>query len=79
MSGSSLYFSWGNWTAVQSVLADKPDIAVGNVFGIPSSFQLLQNYGEVFAKTDALKYLINTLLIAVPTMLVSVALACLTA
>lgn len=54
------------------------DIAVGNVFGIPSSFQLLQNYGEVFAKTDALKYLINTLLIALPTMLLSVALACLT-
>ncbi len=54
------------------------DIAVGNVFGIPSSFQLFQNYGEVFAKTDALKYLINTLLIALPTMVISVALACLT-
>ena len=54
------------------------DIAIGNVFGIPSSFQLLQNYGEVFAKTDALRYLINTLLIAVPTMIISVALACLT-
>ncbi len=54
------------------------DIATGNVFGLPSSFQLLQNYGEVFAKTNALRYLINTLLIAVPTMLMSVALACLT-
>lgn len=54
------------------------DIAVGNVFGIPSSFQLLQNYTEVFAKTDALRYLLNTLLIAIPTMIMSVALACLT-
>jgi len=54
------------------------DIATGNVFGIPSSFQMFQNYGEVFAKTDALKYLINTLLIALPTMILSVALACLT-
>jgi multiple sugar transport system permease protein len=54
------------------------DIVTGNVFGIPSSFQLFQNYGEVFAKTDALKYLINTLLIALPTMIISVALACLT-
>ncbi len=54
------------------------DIAVGNVFGIPSSFQMLQNYGEVFAKTDAMRYLLNTLMIAVPTMLLSVALACLT-
>jgi len=54
------------------------DIATGNVFGIPSSFQMLQNYGEVFAKTDALRYLINTLLIAVPGMLLSVAMACMT-
>jgi multiple sugar transport system permease protein len=54
------------------------DIATGNVFGIPSSFQFFQNYGEVFAKTDALKYLTNTLLIALPTMVLSVALACLT-
>jgi len=54
------------------------DIATGNVFGIPSSFQMFQNYAEVFAKTDALKYLLNTLMIAVPTMLLSVALACMT-
>lgn len=54
------------------------DIAQGNVFGIPSSFQFFQNYGEVFAKTDALKYLTNTLLIALPTMVLSVGLACLT-
>ncbi len=54
------------------------DIAIGNVFGIPSSFQMLQNYGEVFAKTDAMRYLLNTLLIAFPTMVMSVGLACLT-
>lgn len=54
------------------------DIATGNVFGIPSSFQMLQNYGEVFAKTDALRYLLNTLVIAIPTMIMSVALACMT-
>lgn len=54
------------------------DIAVGNVFGIPSSFQFLQNYSEVFAKTNALRYLINTLIIAIPTMIMSVGLACLT-
>jgi len=54
------------------------DIATGNVFGMPSSFQLFQNYGEVFAKTDALRYLLNTLIIAIPTTIISVALACLT-
>ena len=54
------------------------DIAKGNVFGWPSKFQLFENYGEVFAKTDALQYLINTLLISLPTMIISVGIACLT-
>lgn len=54
------------------------DIANGNVFGIPSSFQLIQNYAEVFAKTEAMQYLLNTLVITIPTMLISVSLACLT-
>ncbi len=54
------------------------DIAQGNVFGIPSSFQLIQNYAEVFSKTDAFQYLVNTLIITVPTMVISVGLACLT-
>ncbi len=54
------------------------DIAQGNVFGIPSSFQMIQNYAEVFAKTEALQYLINTLIITIPTMIISVGLACLT-
>lgn len=54
------------------------DIATGNVFGIPSKFQLIENYREVFAKTDALRYLLNTFMIALPTMLISVGIACLT-
>ncbi len=54
------------------------DIATGNVFGIPSKFQFIENYREVFAKTDALQYLINTLLISLPTMVLSVGIACLT-
>lgn len=54
------------------------DINTGNVFGIPSSFQMFANYGEVFAKTDAIQYLVNTLIITLPTVAVSVALACLT-
>ena len=54
------------------------DINTGNVFGIPSSFDLIANYSEVFAKTSAWRYLINTLVITVPTMIMSVALACMT-
>ncbi|MEM7300002.1 MAG: carbohydrate ABC transporter permease [Pseudomonadota bacterium] len=54
------------------------DINTGNVFGIPSQFQLIQNYAEVFAKTDALQYLVNTLIITLPTVAICISLACLT-
>lgn len=54
------------------------DIATGNVFGIPSEFVMFQNYGQVLAQPDALRYMINTLIITIPTVILSVALACLT-
>lgn len=54
------------------------DINTGNVFGIPSKFNLIENYTTVFAQTDAWGYMINTLIITLPTMAVAVALACLT-
>ena len=54
------------------------DIATGNVFGIPSQFMMFQNYGQVLAQPDALRYMVNTLIITIPTVILSVALACLT-
>ncbi|MEH6725458.1 MAG: carbohydrate ABC transporter permease [Hyphomicrobiales bacterium] len=54
------------------------DINTGNVFGIPSDFALLENYSQVFAQTDAWQYFINTMVITLPTVAVSIALACLT-
>jgi multiple sugar transport system permease protein len=54
------------------------DINTGNVFGIPSQFNLIENYSTVFAQTDAWAYMVNTLIITLPTMAISVALACLT-
>lgn len=54
------------------------DISTGNVFGIPSDFNMIENYSQVFAQTDALRYFINTLVITIPTVVVSLALACLT-
>lgn len=54
------------------------DISQGNVFGIPSSFNMIENYAQVFAQTDAWRYFLNTLIITVPTVAISVALACLT-
>ncbi len=54
------------------------DINTGNVFGIPSDFAFVQNYSQVFAQTDAWQYFINTMVITLPTVAVSIALACLT-
>ncbi|MEO0677200.1 MAG: carbohydrate ABC transporter permease [Pseudomonadota bacterium] len=53
------------------------DINSGNVFGWPSSFQLLENYSAVFTQSQAGLYLLNSVLITVPAVLISVTLACL--
>ena len=53
------------------------DIASGNVFGVPSDFLLLENYGRVLAETEALKFFWNSILITVPTVILSLSLACL--
>jgi len=54
------------------------DINTGNVFGIPSEFAFFQNYGEVLSQPKAIQYMINTFIITLPTMVISVGLACLT-
>ncbi|MFK8034267.1 MAG: carbohydrate ABC transporter permease [Hyphomicrobiales bacterium] len=54
------------------------DISTGNVFGIPSDFNMIENYSQVFAQTDAWRYFVNTMVITIPTVIVSLALACLT-
>ena len=54
------------------------DIAKGNVFGWPSSFELISNYSAVFEQSPAIGYMINSLLISIPTMIISVGMACLT-
>ena len=53
------------------------DINRGNVFGVPSEFALIENYVEVFTTTPALTYMLNSVLITVPTVIISLTLACL--
>ena len=53
------------------------DINTGNVFGWPSSFQLLENYTAVFQRSNAAIYFWNSIKITVPTVVISVGLACL--
>ncbi|MEO0389854.1 MAG: carbohydrate ABC transporter permease [Pseudomonadota bacterium] len=53
------------------------DINAGNVFGWPSSFELLTNYTAVFTQSQAAMYLMNSFMITVPAVVISVVLACL--
>ncbi|MED5531818.1 MAG: carbohydrate ABC transporter permease [Pseudomonadota bacterium] len=53
------------------------DINTGNVFGWPSQFLLIENYTEVFNRSQAILYLKNSFMITIPTVLLSVFLACL--
>ena len=52
------------------------DMNVGNIFGWPSEFKLIENYIAVFTRSDAAEYMLNSVLITVPAVAISVALAC---
>ncbi|MEN9891185.1 MAG: hypothetical protein RLY78_1480 [Pseudomonadota bacterium] len=53
------------------------DIASGNYWGWPSQWQIAQNYGDVFRHTPILRYIGNSFLVTVPTVIGAVGLACL--
>ena len=53
------------------------DINSGNVFGWPSSFDLFANYSGVFIRSNAGQYFLNSIWITVPTVALSISLACL--
>ena len=53
------------------------DINTGNMFGWPSEFQMVQNYIDVFRNSEAATYFLNSVKITIPTVIISVALACL--
>lgn len=52
------------------------DINNGNMFGWPTQFQPVENYIAVFEASPALMYLMNSFYITIPTVIISVALAC---
>ncbi len=52
------------------------DMNAGNIFGWPSEFRLIENYIAVFTQSDAAKYMLNSVLITVPAVAISVTLAC---
>lgn len=54
------------------------DFARANYWGWPSSFDLLANYGKVLFESDMPRYLLNSALIAIPTVVGAVTLSCMT-
>lgn len=53
------------------------DINNGNIFSWPSEFMLVENYMAVFDRSPAFTYFLNSVKITVPTVIISVSLACL--
>ena len=62
-----------------AVFSIKPaeDFTQGNYWGMPSSFEMMNNYGQVFFNSDMPRYMLNSVLITVPTVIGAVALSCL--
>ncbi len=60
-----------------AVFSIKPaeDFTQGNYWGLPTSFQLFHNYGQVFFNSDMPRYMLNSVLITVPTVIGAVALS----
>ncbi|WP_424987483.1 carbohydrate ABC transporter permease [Microbulbifer sp. S227A] len=52
------------------------DFSTGDYWNLPSTFGGLENYGKVFFDSDMPRYLLNSLLITVPTAIGAVALSC---
>jgi multiple sugar transport system permease protein len=63
-----------------AIFSIKPDadFTNGNYWGPPSSFELINNYGKVFFESDMLQYMLNSILITVPTVIGAIALSSLT-
>lgn len=53
------------------------DINMGNYWGLPSEWMLVENYTEVFRRTNMARYMVNSLLITLPAAFGAVALSAL--
>ena len=60
-----------------AVFSVKPasDFTQGNYWGVPGSFNMIENYGQVFFNSDMPRYMLNSVLITVPTVIGAVALS----
>lgn len=75
----ALLFWLGPLLAV-ALFSVKPDtdFTNANYWGLPSSFEFANNYGQVFFNSDMPRYLLNSVFITVPTVIGAVALSTMT-
>ena len=73
-------FRWLLPLLAVALFSIKPDadFTQGHYGGVPSSFELFNNYGRVFFESDMPRYLWNSVLITVPTVFGAVALSSMT-
>jgi multiple sugar transport system permease protein len=53
------------------------DLTAGNYWGLPTQWQILENYSAVFRNTPIAHYILNSFLVTIPTVIGAVALSCL--
>jgi multiple sugar transport system permease protein len=53
------------------------DLNAGNYWGWPSQWEVVQNYSAVFRNTPIARYILNSFLVTVPTVIGAVGLSCL--
>ncbi|MDP4301445.1 carbohydrate ABC transporter permease [Leptothrix discophora] len=58
-------------------LRGQGDIASGNYWGLPTQWQVVENYTAVFTNTPILRYIANSFMVTLPTVIGAVSLACL--
>ena len=54
------------------------DINSGNYWGMPTSFNMIQNYTDVFRNSPIGKFIINSFRVTIPTMIITLAISCMT-
>ncbi|MEY2841967.1 MAG: hypothetical protein RI920_4, partial [Pseudomonadota bacterium] len=53
------------------------DIANGNYWGWPTQWQVIENYTAVFQNTPIARYILNSFMVTIPTVIGAVGLSCL--
>ena len=75
-----LYFSLIIWllplaAAIMISIRSLADINSGNFYRWPNEFSLIENYTQIFTLTPMLQYFFNSVVITIPTVLVTLALS----